>query len=322
MRRCRVALVGAGNVARRHARVLAGFDDVDLIGVTDVLPAAARSLAHDYDTQVFPDYVALLDAEPDAVYVCVPPFAHGPIEEAIIEAGRAMFVEKPLAADLATAERIGARVARRRTLTAVGHHWRYLPVVAQAQKLLAGKTLRLANGAWLDRVPPVAWWMRRDRSGGPVVEQTVHVLDLLRVLVGEVREVSAVADGTPPAVDQADIDAVTAATLRFTSGAVGTLAAACVLGWRHRAGLDIYADGLAVGISEDALVVRDSTGEHTVPGNPEDGRIAVDRAFVNAVRGIDDDIRAPYEEALRTHRLAWAVARSAAEHRPVVVSGD
>lgn len=322
MSRCRVALVGAGNVARRHARVLAGFDDVELVGVTDVLPAAAHALAGIYDIPVFPDHDALLAAEPDAVYVCVPPFAHGPIEESLIEAGRPMFVEKPLAADLATAERIGARVARKQMLTAVGHHWRYLDVVVQAQQLLAGRTLRLVTGAWLDRVPPVAWWVRRDRSGGPVVEQSAHLLDLVRVLVGEVTEVCAIADGNPPAVERADIDAVTAATLRFANGAVGTLASACVLGWRHRVGLEIYADGLAVGIGEDGLVVRDADGQRVEIGNPEEGRIAVDRAFVDAVRGIGDDIRVPYDEALRTHRLACAVATSVAERRSVEVPGD
>lgn len=321
MGRCRVALVGAGNVARRHARVLASFDDVRLVGVTDVLPAAARALADAYDVPVFPDHDALLSAEPDAVYVCVPPFAHGPIEETLIEARRPMFIEKPLAIDLTTAERIGERIARERLLTAVGHHWRYLDVVTQARELLAGRSVRLVTGAWLDRVPPVAWWTRRDRSGGPVVEQTAHVLDLVRLLVGEVTEVCAISDGQPPAVEQADIDAVTAATMRFANGAVGTLAAACVLDWKHRAALEVYADGLALSVGEDALMVRDRTVKRAVTGDPEASRIAVDRAFVDAVRGVGDDVRTPYEEALRTHRLACAVATSAREGRPVAVPG-
>ncbi|TDC32761.1 Gfo/Idh/MocA family oxidoreductase [Micromonospora sp. 15K316] len=317
MGRCRVGLVGAGGVAQRHARVLAGFDDTELLGVTDVRPAAAAALAGLHGSRTFPDVEALLAAGPDAVYVCVPPFAHGPAEEAVVAAGVPMFVEKPVAVDLLTAERIADLVARRGLLTAVGHHWRYLPAVQQARELLAGRTVRMVSGAWWDKVPPVEWWSRRDRSGGPVVEQAAHVLDLIRLLVGEATEVTAYGDGAPPPVEGADIDSVTAATLRFAGGAVGTLSAACVLGWKHRAGVEILADGLAVTLTEEGLLVCDADGERRLPADPETARTAVDRAFVDAVRGIGDDVRVPYPEALATHRLALAVADSARTGRPV-----
>ncbi|MEV1320642.1 Gfo/Idh/MocA family oxidoreductase [Micromonospora arborensis] len=311
MRACRVGLVGAGGVAQRHARVLTGFDDVELVGVTDVAPEATSALAAPHGARACADVAELLATGPDAVYVCVPPFAHGPAEEAVIEAGVPMFVEKPVAVDLGTAERIADLVARSGLRTAVGHHWRYLSVLDEARELLAGRPVRMVSGAWLDKVPPVAWWARRDRSGGPVVEQAAHVLDLIRVLAGEVTEVTAYGNGTPPPVDGADIDSVTTAALRFADGAVGTLSAACVLGWKHRAGLEILADGLALALTEDGLSIRDADGERHVPADPEAARVAVDRAFIDAVRGIGDDVRVPYAEALATQRLALAVADSA-----------
>ncbi|MET8526824.1 Gfo/Idh/MocA family oxidoreductase [Micromonospora sp. NPDC005172] len=317
MVRCRVGLVGAGGVAQRHARVLSGFEDVEFVGVTDVVPEAASALVAEHGGQHFGDVAELLAAAPDAVYVCVPPFAHGPAEEAVVDAGVPMFVEKPVAVDLGTAERIADLVARRGLRTAVGHHWRYLSVLDQARDLLADRPVRMVSGAWLDKVPPVAWWARRDRSGGPVVEQAAHVLDLIRVLAGEVTEVTAYGNGTPPPVDGADIDSVTTATLRFASGAVGTLSAACVLGWKHRAGLEILADGLALSLGEDGLLIRDSDGERHVPADPEAARVAVDRAFVDAVRGVGDDVRVPYAEALNTQRLALAVADSARSGRTI-----
>ncbi|MEV0325752.1 oxidoreductase [Micromonospora echinospora] len=316
---CRVGLVGAGGVAQRHARVLSGFEDVELVGVTDVAHDAASDLAGRYGARAFPDVGELLAAGCDAVYVCVPPFAHGPVEEAVIDAGVPMFVEKPVAVDLDTAERIAELVARRGLLTAVGHHWRYLHVVEQARELLADRPVRMVSGSWLDKVPPVAWWTRRDRSGGPVVEQAAHVLDLIRVLVGEVTEVTAYGDGTPPPVDGADIDSVTVAAARFAGGAVGTLTAACVLGWKHRAGLEIVADGLALTLAEDGLTVCDADGERRFGADPDGARVAVDRAFVDAVRGVGDDVRVPYAEALGTQRLACAVAESARTGRPVAL---
>lgn len=306
--RCAIAIVGAGNVARRHASVLAGFSDVRLVGVTDVVPDAAGALAAEYGALAYPDVAAVVDAQPDAVYVCVPPFAHGPAEEAVLAAGLPMFVEKPLAVDLATAERIAPLAER--VVTAVGLHWRYLDAVERARALLAGREVRLVTGSWLDKVPPVDWWVRRESSGGPVVEQAPHVLDVMRLLAGEVAQVHAVGGGRP-AVEGADVDAATAAMLRFESGAPGTLTTTCVLGWKHRASVEVFADGLAISVGEDGLLVRDGEAEHRYPGDPAAARVAVDRAFVDAVLGVADDVRVPYAEALRTHRLAAAVARSA-----------
>lgn len=317
MRRCRVGLVGAGGVAQRHARVLSGFEDVELVGVTDVTRGAAADLAGQHGGRAFAEVGELLAAELDAVYVCVPPFAHGPVEEAVIAAGVPMFVEKPVAVDLDTAERIADLVAQRQLLTAVGHHWRYLHVVEQARELLADRPVRMISGAWLDKVPPVAWWARREHSGGPMVEQAAHVLDLIRAVVGEATEVTAYGNATPPPVDGADIDSVTAATLRFANGAVGTLNAACVLSWKHRAGLEILADGLALSLAEDGLVVRDVDGERRSDSSPDGARVAVDRAFIDAVRGVGDDIRVPYAEALGTQRLACAIADSVRTGRRV-----
>ncbi|GIF67532.1 hypothetical protein Ais01nite_55670 [Asanoa ishikariensis] len=310
--KCRVGMIGAGNVAQRHARVLSGFPDVEIIGVTDVVPAAAEALAATHGAPAFPDVATLLSLEPDAVYVCVPPFAHGHAEEAVLASGAAMFVEKPIGVDLTVPTRLAAEVARRGTLTAVGHHWRYLDVVRTAARLLADHPVRLVNGVWWDKVPPVAWWIRSDRSGGPVVEQAAHVVDLARALVGPVTAVYAAGTGTPPPVPDADVDAATAATLIFSGGAVGTLSSACVLGWKQRAGLEIIAEGLALFVGEDELVVRDGSGqERRIPGDPDAARVAVDRAFVDAVRGIGNDIRVPYAEALETHRVTCAIAESA-----------
>ena len=313
----RIGLIGAGGVATRHAKVLAGLPDVQLSGVTDVAAEAAGRLADQHGARVYGTVEELIDSGPDAVYVCVPPFAHGDAERAVIAAGLPMFVEKPISINYDIAADIAAQVESSRLITAVGHHWRYLPVVEKAREVLAGRPVRLVSGAWLDKVPPVAWWPIAGRSGGPVVEQAAHVLDLARHLAGEVDEVTAYGNGTPPAVEGADVDGATTAVLRFAGGAVGTLAATCVLGWKQRAGLEIYSDGLALALTETELVIRDGDHTETITCEPTSAHVAVDQAFVRAVRGEQDDIRVPYAEALRTHELALAVARSAAEGRAV-----
>jgi predicted dehydrogenase len=136
------------------------------------------------------------------------------------------------------------------------------------------------------------------------------VLDLARLLAGEVSQVAGYGDGSPPLVDGADIDGATAAALRFASGAVGTLTSACVLDWKHCADVEIVAEGLLLRVGEEALTVREGGREYRFQGDPQAARVAVDRAFIDAVRGVGDDIRVPYAQALRTHRLACAVAES------------
>lgn len=320
---CRIGFVGTGGVARRHASVLSGFPDVELVAATDLLPERAAEFAREYDVLAVDGRADLLAQGLDAVYVCVPPGAHGAVEVELAAAGVALFVEKPLAADLATAEWIERRLRARPVLTRVGHHWRCAEPVRRARELLAGRRIRLVAGTWVDKVPPVPWWTDRTRSGGPLVEQAAHVLDLARVLVGEVAEVHAASAGP---VSGGSVDAATAAVLCFACGAVGTFGTSCAAPARHRTGLEIVADGLVVGVGEDWLEVHDADGRRIEEFDAWTPRVAADRAFVDALQGRVPDpldpLAAPpdYREALRTHRLACTLARSAADATQVRVS--
>jgi predicted dehydrogenase len=168
-------------------------------------------------------------------------------------------------------------------------------------------------------VPPPAWWIRRDRSGGQVIEQTTHVLDLIRFLVGEVTEVSALESVSERAdFPDADVPDVSAAVLRFVGGAVGSVCSSCLLPAKHRAGLEIVCDGLTIDLSEDSMTVSRNGMSEPTPA-VADAKTQADRDFIDAVAGTANRIRAPYAEALRTHRLACALARSAADGRPVTL---
>ncbi|WP_125777107.1 Gfo/Idh/MocA family protein [Antribacter gilvus] len=319
----RVALIGAGSVARRHAEVLAGLEDVEIVAVADPVPEAAASLAAQCDAAAYPAADQALDHDRvDAVYICVPPFAHGAPEEAALARRLPMFVEKPVAADLATAERLAGLVAAADVVTGTGYHWRCLDLVPEAQKLLAESPAYLASGYWLDKRPPVSWWAQTSRSGGQVIEQLTHVLDLARVLLGEAVEVFAagVRRPSPPGLPAVgDIDDATAATVRFASGTVATLAATSLLDVKHRAALHTFSPGLVLEVSETSMVVDDGSLRLDRPVW-DDPKVVVDREFIQAVRGEREQTRAPYDEAVRTHRLGCAVAEAARTGRPVALS--
>ena len=105
-------MVGAGAVAARHVRTLLAMDGVELAAVADPALERAKELAAEAGASAYPNHMELLAAERlDAVYICVPPFAHGVPELAVIDAGLPMFVEKPVAIDRETAAEIAARLA-------------------------------------------------------------------------------------------------------------------------------------------------------------------------------------------------------------------
>jgi len=309
----RLGFIGAGGIAHRHFGVLEQMDDVRIVAVADPDTGRAEEAAGRFGAKAFADHAAMLaEVEVDAVYICVPPFAHGEAERTCIARGLPFFVEKPLSLDLALAEEIAAEVGRAGLITAVGYHWRYLDTVDEARAQLARNPAHLMTGFWLDQTPPPQWWWRADASGGQVVEQATHIIDLARFLAGDVIEVFGLAAHR----DRADFEGLTVptattATLNFASGTIANLAATCLLRWNHRVGLHVFADALAMEITDHDIMIDVGRGR---PVRPAEGDPVwrEDRDFIDAVQGRENRIRCPYAEALETHRVALAVSQSAA----------
>ncbi len=328
MSRLRVACVGTGFIAGRHLAALAGFQDVEIVAVADADRDRAQDVAAQYGVRAYDDGLALLQTEElNAVWLCVPPFAHGPLEDAALDRGLPFFVEKPLALDLPTAVRIAGAVRARGLLTCVGYHWRSLDLVEQALRTVREYPVQLMTASWLDSTPAAPWWSRRNGSGGQLVEQTTHLVDLARLLVGEVSSVQAL-EVTPPREGSAGADAPTASAvlMRFRSGAVGTVSSSCVLDRRHHVGLQLVTAGQLINLRERALSdheLRVATGDgEQVVRSKEDPVAREDRAFVDALRDGHDRVPVPYDEALRTHAVVCAADRSARDGGTVVDVSD
>jgi predicted dehydrogenase len=320
----RIGFIGAGGIARRHVGTLRTVSDVEIVGIADPDADRARALAAEVGARAYVSHVDMLDREAlDAAYICVPPFAHGPPERAVIDAGLPFFVEKPLSLSIGDAEAIALALEQCDLVTAVGYHWRYMDTVDEARRLLRDTPARLVSGYWLDQTPPPNWWWHEAQSGGQIVEQATHVVDLARYLVGEITEVYAAAsraemrEGFPGL----DVATGTGVSLKFAGGAVGTLAATCLLRWSHRIGLHLFGDGLAIELSEREIMVDVGRGR-PVRQSLEDPVALEDRDFIDAVRGIPSRIRCPYREALKSHRVALAIARSARTGSPVRIALD
>jgi myo-inositol 2-dehydrogenase/D-chiro-inositol 1-dehydrogenase len=145
-----------------------------------------------------PSAVALLEAQVDAVYVCTPNTLHTEAVLAALHHGVHVFSEKPMATTLSEARQILEAARTSRALYQVGHNRRFAPVYQFAkQQILAGFVPISAN-VKMNRgelqKPP---WVSDPRlTGGFLYESTVHLLDLLRWLMGEVVEVECRARAT------------------------------------------------------------------------------------------------------------------------------
>ena len=319
MDRVRLGILGSGWAARVHVAVLRDEPDVVIAGVASRDPEHAAALARQAGPAVrtFGDHRSMLDAGGiDALLMALPPDARGAPELDALDLGLHLLVEKPIGLDDDIPARIGARIRDTGVVASVGYQWRYLDLTERAGALLRERPPQLLLGTWLGDTPAAPWWVRQASSGGQVLEQATHILDLMRFLAGECRVVAARAADAPADVrGDADIADVSVTTLAFDSGAIGSLATTRLLDMGHRAGLEAFSVGrsLALDISPHRLVVREDgrvTDIATTHDRLEPYR-RQDRAFLDAVLGRRDDIRSPWDDALRTHALALEASRVA-----------
>ena len=183
----RVGIVGLGRMGVAHAAVLSMLPGVSVVGAADSAPGAGRRLrGMGFRFPVLPTLDALLAAGVDAVWVCTPPDAHLPVARRCLEAGAAVFVEKPLAHSLDAARELAELAAVAQAPLACGYTLAFWPSFVAARQLLAagviGTPLRARSSMYISQVfrPQQGWMFERARSGGGVVANlSSHLLFVL-----------------------------------------------------------------------------------------------------------------------------------------------
>jgi len=331
----RIAVIGPGFIAQRHLEVLSREPGVELVGITGPRFERAEGAAAHFGGRPYDSLEQMLDVErPDAAWICVPPDQHGTIELALVERGVHLFVEKPLAADLATPVRIDAAIREAGLIAGVAYHWRAMDTLAEVEEIIAGNPVRMLTGHWHDSLPDRAWWRDESRGGGQMVEQATHLVDLSRRLLGEATVIAATADRheNQDAAVMTTPDTSTA-LLRYDAGPVGVFTATCILGGTSAQEVKLFADHLAITIRQQGVLYEDArtkkvtvtdgfagsrlwgvTATRYVPtGN--DPFLDEDRAFLDAIRhGDPSRLFSSYQDALRTHGLTCAIREAAGGH--------
>lgn len=336
----RLAFVGSGGMASAHLKAIAPIAEADIVAFCD--PAAdkteariaeLRGLRPDADPGRYTDVDEMLAAtDPDAVYLLLPPFAHGRAERACLELGVPFLVEKPISKDLGFSREVAAEVERLGLITSAGYMNRYRAGIQAARGILESDPAVLAYGGWIGGSPNPkpgdtsigSWWVQMDKSGGQIVEQCTHTFDVLRYLCGEAIEVFAYgARGFNVGLYNYSIDDASTVTLKMASGAVANLMSSCAAnGGGGGVTLSIYAHDttfLFTGWEHSVRILRHGHDPEEIAGEPDIFQVE-DQAFIDAVRSGDGSvIRSTYPDATRTLELTLAANESIRTGAPVAV---
>lgn len=314
----KVGFVGAGNKANGHMKALNEIEDVDITAICDVSEDTARRVAEEQKATAYTDYKEMIDKEDlDAMYVVVPTFAHFDAEVLAVQKGIHLFGEKPVAPTMEKALEILEAVKKAGVISCVGYQLRYFGFIQQARQFLTDKEVAMAICSRHHGYAKTPWWRVMAQSGGQIVEQTTHQIDMLRYLIGEVDEVHAYyALRAMQDVENFDIPDVYALNLKFSNGAIGSLTSACMMekGGGGSGTQFLLTDSLAVSFGRDGIEVSPDEGV-TVPDLPENGNI--DAVFMDAIRRNDpSQILSDFEDGVRSLDICLAANKSAETGKP------
>jgi len=312
----KVGFIGTGGIANNHMNKLAQIDGVRVAAVCDIDKDRLKAVAEKRGATPYTDYKDLLEKEDvDCLFICLPPFAHTGQELDAIQLGIPLFVEKPVALDLDYAEKVADAAAQAGVITSVGYLFRYSDLVAKTKELLAGNKPNLFVSRYLCPLPKSQWWGVRDRSGGQLVEQVTHHIDIARWVMGDIDKVAASGvRNVVPESEAFDVEDTSALLLRFKSGALGTVSCTCVLDKRWNSEVDFVAKGLRIEVLlAPTPKMRWSNGSVEELDGAVDPYLEQDKAFIEAVKtGDASTVRCDYEDAINSLRVSVAANESIA----------
>ncbi len=342
----RVGVIGCGRVtAQRHLPALTRLPGAEVVALADADGTRLTSVADQFRvSHRYPDVRSLLrKSDVDVIAVCVPVQSHTEVALAALDAGKHVFVEKPLASSLDEADCILDHGKKNSRKVLMGFNFRWHRLIRQARELLrqgaVGQVEVIRTVFASAHMTPSEWQKRRSSGGGAIFDQAIHLFDLWRFLLdSEVEEVFAASRSGPWD------DETVAVTARLTNGVLAT--ATCSERTGENNELEIYGRGgrLLVscyrfdGLSYSPLGSIPGNGKSRLealtrtlkelPGSLAQLRYGGDvlasyreewRHFLNAIRD-DSPLECTVNDGRRALEVVFAAMASTSTGQPVVVA--
>ncbi|EKN65227.1 oxidoreductase [Neobacillus bataviensis LMG 21833] len=321
MKKVRVGFVGAGGIADIHLQHIGKNEQAEITAICDIHAETAFEKAKTYGAAAYTNVDEMLDKGSfDALFISVPPFAHGDIEEKAAKKGIHLMVEKPLGLDYQTVLKKSEVIKESGIICGVGYCLRYWDAVAKAKEYLKGKKPAMIRGHYLSSFVSTPWYREWDKSGGQLVEQSTHVVDLARYLGGEIDQVYAnMGLQVHKNVPNINIPDVTSVNFVYDSGAIGHIDSTFAQ-FDHRMGIEVMGEDFRVVIdgSNVTIVEKGSTESFM---SEVDFYQEQDRLFIKAVAtGNQDLLLSSFEDGLKTLAVTLAANQSHETGLPVKIA--
>ncbi|WP_187369735.1 Gfo/Idh/MocA family oxidoreductase [Fodinicola acaciae] len=326
----RIGVAGTGRIGSFHAETLRGQPEIESIVVADVDAARARQLAEKLGVEAVDTVDELFTSGIDALVITAATSAHAGLIRQGIDAGVAVFCEKPVSQDVPSTRDVLARGAETGTPVQIGFQRRFDRGYGRVREAVRSGELgwiHTMRAMTADASPPPAAYV--PLSGGLYRDCSVHDFDIVRWVTGaEVESVYALGSnqGEKFFGDAGDVDTAVAA-LKLDNGILVTVSATRYNGAGHDVRLEVCgsAGGLVVGLDDRAPLFsaepsvswqQAETPYQTFLERFHDAYLAELRAFVDVVAG-----RRPspctVDDALQAFYIAEACQLSQDTGRPV-----
>lgn len=259
-----VVLIGCGRVAVKHLKAISKLKGLELKAVVDVNPESAKRLlgsVKDFsDVKVYGDYKTAIDEiKPSIVSVTVPSGLHFQIAKYAMEHGSNLLLEKPMTMSVSEAREIYELSQKTGLKIAMGHIYRYLPIVGLVREDIAeGKYGKVTHGSiyvrWghgEDYYSSAAWRGTWKSDGGALMNQTIHAIDLLVWLMGsEPEEVTSMLAQRLRNIEAEDLGM---AVLRLENGALAQIeGTTATIPSKHTAEFSVFCENAQLSMGLDS----------------------------------------------------------------------
>ncbi|AOZ90928.1 Gfo/Idh/MocA family protein [Paenibacillus crassostreae] len=233
----KVAIIGTGAISITHIKSYLKFKErCEIVALCDLYPdkAEAKKIEFGLDAKVVNDYKELLHEEIDLISICLPPYAHAPIAVDFLNAGSHVLVEKPMASSLEECDlMIEAALRSGKVLSVVAQN-RFTNPIMKLKKMLdtrlAGPILHAQVDSfwWRGHSYYDLWWRGtwEKEGGGCTLNHAVHHIDALLWMMGRPEQVQAFMSNV--AHDNAEVEDLSIAMLRYANGALGQITSSVV----------------------------------------------------------------------------------------------
>jgi predicted dehydrogenase len=330
----RTAILGCGGFAHKHAQLLVMLkDEIELVAFCDRNEPKARAFSEQYASgraAIFTDHQVLLNqADLNLLVICLPPYGHSNEVEMAAERGVHLLIEKPIALISDDAWRMVRAAEKAKIKTQVGFMFRFGEAIEQLRSWMTSGLSGppgLMSARYFCNSLHASWWRVRQKSGGQLVEQVIHMVDLMRYLMGDpITVYSRQSNLFHRDMPDYTVEDVSVTVFTFASGALGVIYAT------NGAIPNLWINDYRIvsqRLTADFANANHATFYFTDSPDRPPQTIASDKdVYASQMRDLLDAIytggetRTPLREGAKSLDLALAASRSAESGMPISLMG-